>query len=529
MRALSCPKCGAPLPGAVPACPYCRVGLVHEAPAPEESIQAGPVLEPAAAPAEPAAQPHGPAVPADWMLHSDPWRGFSLAHPWGWQVVCTQGQITVREDPVGMVAVMIWPFPLPNPMTAQQLAFQITEMLRRTNPTYQIWLQDNAAPDSPRVSVKLHVNKYGQDLEGVYNILVEGGNAIISGYSAPVQVVAQRSPQLSQILSTFRSGPMMPRQQVRDPSEGAFTLSLPKGWSFQGGISRNNIGGSGAARFTASKGPQGLVQAGMPYQMWTFMEGMGGWLGALGGYQTRQFCTADVLCQQFVAPWMAQFQSGFRLEAAVDRPDLTELSMIEMAQSGYPPGSYDASMAMMETTYNEGGARLRQKSRLACLRMRTGMESWGMGNSSWVAFFDIYWRAPEAEFTAWEPILTGIHESYKLSPAWKAGEQQLARNYIANSQADSARRMRQISQTLSETSDIITSGYWERQATYDRISEMRSNTMLEVHNVVSDSGDLYKVPNGYDQYWSDGLGNLYGGSWLSQPDLNWKPLTPTGI
>lgn len=86
-----------------------------------------------------------------------------------------------------------------------------------------------------------------------------------------------------------------------------------------------------------------------------------------------------------------------------------------------------------------------------------------------------------------------------------------------------------ISQTLSETSDIVANSSWNRQQAYDRISEMRSNATLGAQNVASDSGDVYKAPYGYDRYWVDGLGNLYGGSWLSQPDINWQPLQPTGI
>ena len=511
MKALACPKCGAPLPAAVSACPYCRVGLAPEdgtGPQPEETLAA-------------------PVVPQGWVLHSDPWRGFTLAHPPGWQVVCTLGQISVREDPVGLVSALIWPFPLTAPLTAAQLAWQITGLSRRQNPSFQAWQQENTASDSQRVSVKIRLTKFGQTLEGLYNILVNGSNVIISGYSAPVQVAAQRSALFGQILASFRSGALMARQVVQDPTEGAFSLSIPAGWSFQGGVNRNNIGGSGACRFNVSMGSQGLVQAGMPYQMWTFTEGMGSLFGALGGTPSRSFSPAHLLCQQFVAPWMAQFQSGFRLESALDRPDLTELSLQELAQAGYPPGSFEVSLAVMETTYTESGARLRQKSRVACMRQRTGMEVFGLGGTAWTALFDIYYRAPEADFWAWEPILTGIHETYKVNPSWKMGEQRLAQNYIANSQQDIARRTRQISQTLSETSDILTSGYWNRQASYDRISEMRSNVTLGVQNVASESGDVYKVPNGFDQYWGDGLGNLYGGSWLSQPDIGWKPLTPT--
>jgi hypothetical protein len=101
-------------------------------------------------------------------------------------------------------------------------------------------------------------------------------------------------------------------------------------------------------------------------------------------------------------------------------------------------------------------------------------------------------------------------------------------NYIANAQADMANRRMQISQTLSETSNIISNSYWAQQPVYDRLSEMRSNTTLDLQNVASGTGEVYKVPYGYDQYWMDGLGNLLGGGWMVQPGIDWKPLSPTG-
>ena len=150
----------------------------------------------------------------------------------------------------------------------------------------------------------------------------------------------------------------------------------------------------------------------------------------------------------------------------------------------------------------------------------------------WTAAQDVYIRAPYAEFATWQPILDGILESFKINPNWQAMENQRIQgqiqNQIAASQADISRRLGQISQTLSETSDIVTNSYWNRQATYDHISEQRSNAMLGVQNVASPSNEVYQVPNGFDQYWADGLGNLYGGSWMTQPDINWTPLEPTG-
>lgn len=512
MRALTCPKCGAPVQAETPVCPYCGVGLVDDHPMTDLPPREPPAVQ----------------IPEGWTLTRDGWHGFSIAHPLGWQVVTTKGQISVREDPVGRVAALIWPFSLPGPVHARQVALQFTGMARSLNPSFQAW-QQNTADDSNRVTVRTRQMRLGQSFDGCFNILVQGSNAIVSGYEAPTQVVAERGPIMAQILSTFRTAELMPRQWVQEPMEGAYSAAIPAGWSFQGGVNRNNIGGSGSVSFSTGRDPQFQVGAAMPWYHWNYMDGWGGFMGAMGGYQAMRYTPAAQYAAQQVAPWMGRSLKELKVEAVIDRPDLAEFFQRDLLEAGYLPGMFEIQTAMLETTHTENGVRLRQKARVSTQRQMGGGGLMSGVMPMWVATMDIYYRAPDLEFAEWEPVLAGILDSLKMNPAWQMGERRLAQNYIANSQADTQRRLHQISQTLSETTDIITSGYWNRQQTYDRISEARSNATLGVQNVTSASGDVYKVPNGFDQYWVDGLGNLYGGSWMSQPEINWTPLTPTGI
>lgn len=526
MRAITCPKCGAPLQAGMTFCPYCRVGLNPEAG--EEPRGAG-----SGAREIPQAQ-----IPAGWTLHRDPWHGFSIAHPAGWQVVTFQGQINVREDAAGLVSASIWPMSLQQPTSAYALATQFTQQGRAWNPSFQVWLPENAAPDSNRLSLRTRQTKYGQTLDGAFNVLVDGLSGIISGFQAPSQALAQHSETFSQILASFRPLERLPRQSFSDPTENAFALQAPQGWGFQGGINRNHIGGTGLPQFTVARDPQGKVAAVMPWYQWNLMDSGGGMLGGLfngfnafssmSGYSSMPFTHAVQYATQQVAPWMSQAQANFKVESAPDRPDIAELFMIEQAKAGYAPGLFEITVTMLETTYLENGVRMRQKSRVSTQRQRSSGPFSGAA-PMWMATLDIYYRAPDAEFAGWEPVLNGIFESVKDNPAWKAGEQRLAQNYIQNTQQDIHRRQQQIARTLSETSDLVANSYWERSAAYDRMSEQRSNATLGVQNMTNESGEVYKVPIGYDQYWQDGLGNLYGGSWLSQPEINWKPLTPTGI
>ncbi len=508
MEALTCPKCGAPVQAGMNACPYCRVGL------------AGGVAtdKPAGRP-EPAPQVE---LPQGWTLFQDAWLGFTVAHPPGWEVTTFQGQTTIKGDPVGYTSAGIAPFTNPTPTTAQAVAAKFVALGRQVMQNFQAWQQGNVSPDSNRITIRTRAVRYGQPIEGIYNILVEGQNCIISGYNAPPDTLAQLGHLMAKILATFRTtGQQMPRQMVREPMEGAFTLQIPAGWAFRGGVNRNNVGGAGSLQFSVGRDPQGTVMVSMPSYTWAFTEPMMSFFAFPTGYPSLGFMPASKFIPQTVMGQARQVHRDVQLVSAIERPDLSEISQWELARSGYPLGTFETSVAMMDVVYTENGLRLREKSRVSVMRQP--------GQPMWNALIDMVYRAPEVELESWEPVLTGSFNTLQINPQWQAGERGLAQNYINNAQADIRRRQAQISQTLSETSDIITNSYWNRQATYDRISEMRSNATLGLQDVASSSGDVYKVPNGYDRYWVDGLGTIYGGSWLTQPDINWQPLEPTGI
>ena len=527
MQALSCPKCGAPLQAGTSACPYCRVGF-YTAGSPVGAAPGGKT------PAEGARSGAAPAVaipvPAEWVLHKDPWHGFTIAHPPDWQVVTLHGQIGVREDPIGAISAWIWPFIAPGPTSATQVANHFVQLAHSLNPSFQAW-QQPVAVDSSRVSVKTHQTRFGQQLEGYFNILVNGTQAIISGYEAPTQLVAQRSAVFSQILSTFSTSKLMPRQVAAEPAERAFSVTIPQGWAFQAGVNRNHVGGSGSLQFSCARDGQGTVNASMPSYVWFYMEGgMGGFFSVPGGPEALAYMPAAQFASNRITGWMSQFQQGMKVEAITDRPDLAELGVLELMKAGYSPTQFEVSCAILESTSTFNGVRLRQKSRVNVQRQRNSGPAWmGGGSTVWTAGLDVFYHAPEAEFAAWEPVLAGILDSLKISPAWQAGERNLANNFIQNSQNDIRRRTQQISQTLRETSEIVNNSYWDRQASYDRISEQRSNVTLGYQDMAAPSGEVYKVPSGHEQYWVNGLGEVYGGSWLTQPDINWQPLNPTGI
>jgi hypothetical protein len=465
------------------------------------------------------------------VLHENPWFGFRIAHPPGWIVMPVSGRFSIRQDVAGLVSAWIWPVQLPggapvgDPHTgARQVAGYFIDQLRKGDPTVQAWAADQPGGQPDGLSFRIQRRYLNAPLEGIYTVLLAGNNAILSGFECPAGQAPGLAPTMQSILASFRTLPAMPKQRVQEPTEQAFHVDIPQGWLYQASFNRNHIGGAGMAQFMTGREPQNLVCLVYPGLTWNFVESSwGSPFSQMGGYQPLPFMHAGQLCQQWLVPGMRQQQRDLEVLEIVDRPDLTYLGYLDLAAKGMPT-NFDSTTASLTVAYTENGLRFRQRAIVIATRAQN---PYGQGGP-WIGFLNVYGRAPESEFERWSPVLDGIAVSFTTNPAWQAREQGLVNAYMRQSQLDRSRRLQQISQTLSETSDIITSSYWARQETYDRLNHMWSNTILGYQDVASASGDVYTVPTGYDRYWVDGLQQIYGGDLNTRPEINWTPLEPTG-
>ena len=68
---------------------------------------------------------------------------------------------------------------------------------------------------------------------------------------------------------------------------------------------------------------------------------------------------------------------------------------------------------------------------------------------------------------------------------------------------ENGERFKEISQTLSETSDIITQGYTERSRQEDVRIEKEGDQIMNVERVYDpETGDVYEVENGFYDYYN---------------------------
>lgn len=519
LKPLVCPQCGAPLFSGASACSYCRVHFSE----PVKGAQPETVAQATETPL--------PPVPDDWVRYADPWAGFAIAHPPGWEVLCMQGIVSVRQDHAGLCSANIQILRLQAPMTPRSMAQQWIAEAQAYLPGFTAWEVPEPNPTPERLTLRAQANSMGTPLLGTFCIHIKGQDALITGFQAPAQAAASQQRTLETILSSFRPIERLPRQPVREVSEGSHTAWIPQGWQAQMTLNRNNIGGSALLQFRAWRDPNGLVQAAVPWVTWMFQEGFS-LFGIPSGIQTMAYQPAVPLAQTFVANWMRQYNPDLQVVEVYDRPDLVPAIGKEVSKTGINPQMLDISCAMLVTAFSEQGVRLRQKARIIVQHQKGGGLMGWMAPSSgpvWTAMMDSYYRAPEQEFPALEPLLAGIIDSVQVNPAWQQMELQRSQNYIMMQQQDIQRRTRQISQTLSESSDILNQAYWNRQESQDRSMHAWSNAMLGYQDMTDHQGTIYNIPTGYDQYWRDGLDNIYGGSLLTNPDPHWVRLDPTGL
>jgi len=515
-EALICPRCGAPLVAGSVSCGYCHVQFGN--------LSMPPAGEP------PHARQEIPPLPQGWIQYINPWDGVALARPQGWQVSCTRGVVSVRKDPAGLCAALIQPLQLRQALSPGQVANQWLVEARKFLPGLQAWVVPASAADPSRLTLRLQAVVMNVAVMGNYCAVVQGQNAMVSGFLCPTQTVNREAETMQTILSSFRLVERLAREPIQETAEGACSAWIPRGWAGQLTVRRLTPGGPGQVNLDVRREPAGLAMAAQPLLMWNFQEGGMPIFGMPMTGQPMAYQPAAQLCHSFLTNWLRQYHPDLVVESIDDRPDFTPVMAMECARTGQNPQMLDLTGAVMTIKYTEGGVVLRERLRLLVYHPRSMLPGMAFmsGPTLWSAFLDSYIRAPVEEYETLEPLLSGVLDSMQVNPMWQQNELARTRGMIRNSQLDIQRRQRQISQTLSETSDIVNQGYWSRQEVYDDLSHKWSNAILETQDMTDSSGTVYNVPSGFDQYWRDGLDNIYGGGLLVNPDPTWTRLDPTG-
>ena len=105
----------------------------------------------------------------------------------------------------------------------------------------------------------------------------------------------------------------------------------------------------------------------------------------------------------------------------------------------------------------------------------------------------IFFTTPENELVDWMPILNYCVSTIKFSDNYINGYYREQGQVVKNAQAVQA--------ICNQTSDIITSGWNERQKTYDILSQKRSDATMGYERVRdTDTGEIYKATVGFTDH-----------------------------
>ncbi|MCR5262195.1 MAG: hypothetical protein K6C94_10230 [Candidatus Gastranaerophilales bacterium] len=110
-----------------------------------------------------------------------------------------------------------------------------------------------------------------------------------------------------------------------------------------------------------------------------------------------------------------------------------------------------------------------------------------------IVYNTVFYTVPEGELVDWLPVLNGCVSSIRFSDKFINGYYQQQGQVVKNAQA--------IQAICNQTSDIITSGWNQRQKTYDILSQKRSDATMGYERVQdTDTGEIYKATVGFTDH-----------------------------
>ena len=205
-----------------------------------------------------------------------------------------------------------------------------------------------------------------------------------------------------------------------EPKEGAFTVLLPEGWIFDGGVVRLN----------PASGPMNSVGAKIEFAEKKDSAGtvMMHWLPNISykdprlvpGFQVGSNYMGMIVvplmdAQSFLAQFVFPRQRPqVQHVEVVDHKPLSKLAQ-EYQQKAGPGLSRRFDAAMLTVTYDEGGVHYKEQM-AAVIELIEGPTGW------WTNHDTLMVRAPAAEFERMRPLFSAIQESIEGNPQWVAAE-----------------------------------------------------------------------------------------------------------
>ena len=439
-----------------------------------------------------------------WSKHSDN-HGFSVYMPEGWSVdVDESGLIRIGENPTENVGdiVFMWTMALNEQKTEADLFDETVALLQKFIPDLQVTGERNVS----NYSVYVGTMKYG-DYIGVLMLSINGTDACFTGLAAQKDQYNASLDKLIRVLYSFNYEPelmnsdavgIVQMENWADPTEGAFTIDVPKGWtiSSDSGITRPYL--DAAVKIVVSKDDMGIsIEQLHPPLYYT-----PNWVLDLSGYPVGSSYGGGIVMSYHNAEQYAEelLADELGLNAPVnviDRSDL--LSKIYAA-----PWIQETTAA--EATFENGIVH----------KVLIGDEYYKLGEIGMWAISMVHYWASESDLELVAKIANEMLLSFKLDDEWAKNEQKQV-----------AIRTGLINELGDDIAKIVKSTFEYRDQVIDEASKKFSNAILGIEDVYDpETGQHWTVPSGSSSYWRDVYGNIYGSGSYAPPTYNdnWKEL-----
>jgi hypothetical protein len=291
-------------------------------------------------------------------------------------------------------------------------------------------------------------------------------------------------------------------QAITDPAAGnltAMTFLAPDGWQYQGQVQWLPEWSRTAFLQTRVSDPvSGVTVEWLPIQDFIWFPAPAGFNAPIGGnYQGKAYVPPETDPAKFVANfWMpsdlARLQ-GAQLVSVTQVPQIAE-----EFKTGFG-GPANAAAYRLRYEYDSGGQRWEEDVSFALLF------SGSADLTSWYVNFAYSVRAPKGQLDAAAGVVSTVVASRTTTPQWDAiyrFVQQLFTKGIQQQMADTEAFGRTLAQNRAEIQALQDQVTAERQASEDRIAELRGETLSGVQTYDDPvSGAPVQLPLGYNTYW----------------------------
>jgi hypothetical protein len=460
--------------------------------------------------------PRGVATAATLRTYTDP-AGFSVRAPAGWKVRAVGGAVVATGESATVVAR---PFLAPAGQRAADCAraasVSLGGLLAKVESTAVAGVPGRAGEATARLTFA----------GGVGSMLchVEGRAAMAYAVAAPAKRFGALRPTMVKVLASLRftppatsaaTGGAGPTAYVtfRDPTEGAFTVQVPKGWAVKGGLFRQSAIDVRPVVQVSSPAEDVLVTSGdttigffTPPSPALDFAGFGeGSQYSPGAGQTEtvlHYLPGKEFAASYLRSNIAKVCTGVTIVNSVDRPDIAGPINVSYQRAGL--GQVVVSAGEISFTCTAGGEKVRGWEFAETTIVSGGaVQVWQVDRL-------IGYLASENRAAAAQAVANRLAGSFAYDAAWSARQQQTTAT---------------VSKIVAEANDTISRGitdsYWTRQRSNDTVFDNWSKAILGQTDVRDPAtGETWRVEAGHNYYWRNLDGTTSAGDTAPPPDIN---------